>query len=98
MNFMDDHVCSEGIEPSGRGTADRHWNMTSEDLGPISLVLAARLRSQEFKNSPVRGFRLIGRKQMAGAIEQHELCARNARRDQFPVARRDQPIGLSVND
>ena len=35
---------------------------------------------------------------MAGMFEQDELCARNARGDQFPVAGRDQPIRLPVND
>ena len=34
---------------------------------------------------------------MAGAFEQDQLCTGNARRDQFPVADRDQPVDLPVN-
>ena len=81
----------------GRG-ADRCRNMRFAALEPLfASVCADRSRGQEFEDRFVRGRGLIGRKQMAGAFEQDELCAGNARRDQFPVADRDQPVDLPVN-
>ncbi len=53
-------------------------------------VCANWLRGQEFEDRFLRSLGLIGREQMAGMFEQDELCAGNARRDQFPVGRRDQ--------
>src|ERR1700721_1844938 len=71
---------------------------SSVDLpSSFACICADWLRSQEFKDRSVRGLRLIGREQMAGVFEQDELCAGNPRRDQFPIGRRDQAVGLSVN-
>jgi len=64
----------------------------------FACICADWLRNQEFKDRSLRRLGLIGREQMAGVFEQDELCTGNARRDQFPVARRDQPVGLPVNN
>ena len=78
---------------------ERGWIMHFIDLEAASAcVCAGRLRGQEFENRFLRGRGLIGREQMAGMFEQDELCAGNARRDQFRICGRDQPVGLPVND
>src|SRR6202034_3337010 len=83
----------------GGRAVDRRWKMCSIDLGPLfGSVCVDRLRGQKFENRCLRGFRLIGQEQMAGVFEQDEPCPGNARRDQFPVSRRAQPVGLAVND
>src|SRR3984885_7318149 len=63
----------------------------------FACICADWLRNQEFKDRSLRRLGLIGREQMAGVFEQDELCAGNPRRDQFPIGRRDQAVGLSVN-
>src|ERR1700735_4054191 len=64
---------------------------------PFASVAADRLRGQECEDCFFRGLRLIGREEMAGTFEQDELRSGNTRRDQFPVAGRDQAIELPVN-
>ena len=87
-----------GQQAVGRA-ADPGWNVRFIDLVPLfACVCAGRSRDQEFENRSSRSLGLIGREQMAGAFEQDELCTGNARRDQFPVADRDQPVGSPVND
>ena len=43
--------------------------------------LPTGLRGEEFENCMMRRFRLVGRKDMAGLREHHELCAGNTLRD-----------------
>ena len=42
--------------------------------------------------------RLIGREEMAGVRNHHQLRVRNALGNQFSVAQRHQPVGLAVED